>query len=205
MEQRRRRRRTQPRNGTTVTETPATEPVLKTVVEVKPSIERPPMRTSMREDDLARAKARTAEILDDDSMLTTGEDKFHVDASVIPDGWVYQWKRDTVYNKPDAQYRTIIDRGGWQNVPTERHPELMPPGSPDQYIHLDGLMLMERPKEVDDKVRARDLLAARNQVRAKEEQLASAPPGTFERGTHPGAPVRVGKGYSPVDIPLDPK
>lgn len=205
MEQRRRRRTLARKagTGTNTTAAPGAEPVLTTVVEKTPTIERPPMRTSMREDDLARAAERTREILGDDSMLTTGEDKFHVDESVIPDGWTYEWKRNTVYNKEDPQYRTIIDRGGWTNVPTARHPELMPPGSPDAFIHLDGLMLMERPKEITDKVRARDLQAARNQVRAKEEQLASAPPGTFERGTHPGAPVRVGKGYSPVDIPRD--
>ena len=197
----RRRRRTRSRSAT-VTEAPA-EPIMETVVSKTPTIERPPMRSSMRSEDLARAAARTAEILDDDSMLTTGEDKFFVDPSVIPDGWVYQWKRNTVYNKEDPQYRTVIDRGGWENVPTERHPELMPPNSPDAFIHLDGLMLMERPKAVDDKVRARDQLAARNQVRAKEEQLASAPAGTFERGTHPGAPVQVKKGYSPVEIPRD--
>lgn len=197
----RRRRRTRSRGAeTTVTEAPA-EPVMQTVVAKTPTIERAPMRTTQREDDLARAAARAAEILDDDSMLTTGEDKFYVDPSVIPDGWVYQWKRNTVYNKEDPQYRTLIDRGGWTNVPTERHPELMPPGSPDKFIHLDGLMLMERPKVVDDKVRARDQMAARNQVRAKEEQLSSAPAGTFERGTHPGAPVQVKKGYSPVEIP----
>lgn len=201
MEQRRRRRTRSRGAETVVTEAPS-EPVMKTVVLKSPSIERPPMRTSQSEDDLARAAARAAEILDDDSMLTSGEDKYYVDQSVIPDGWVYQWKRNTVYNKEDPQYRTVIDRGGWTNVPTERHPELMPPGSPDKHIHLDGLMLMERPKAVDDKVRARDQLAARNQVRAKEEQLASAPPGTFERGTHQGAPVKVNKGYSPVDIPL---
>ena len=200
MEQRRRRRTRSRGAETTVVETTA-EPVMQTVVSKAPTIERAPMRTSQSADDLARAEARAAEILGDDSMLTTGEDKYHIDQSVIPDGWVYQWKRNTVYNKEDPQYRTIIDRGGWTNVPTERHPELMPPGSTDKFIHLDGLMLMERPKVVDDKVRARDHMAARNQVRAKEEQLASAPAGTFERGTHPGAPVTVKKGYSPVDIP----
>lgn len=198
----RRRRRTRSR-GAEITQTPPADPVLTTVIEKTPTIAREPMRSAQRAEDLARAEARAAEILGDDSMLTTGEDKFHVDPSVIPDGWVYQWKRWTVYNKEDPQYRTVVDRGGWENVPTERHPELMPPGSTDKFIHLDGLMLMERPKAVDDKVRARDQLAARNQVRAKEEQLASAPPGTFERGTHPGAPVRVGKGYSPVEIPRD--
>ena len=197
-----RRRRTRSR-GATITETPPAEPVLKTVVAKEPTITREPQRSSMAADDRARAAARAAEILDDDSMLTTGEDKFYVDPSVIPDGWVYQWKRWTVYNKEDPQYRTVIDRGGWENVPTERHPELMPPNSTEKFIHLDGLMLMERPKVVDDKVRARDHAMARNQVRAKEEQLASAPAGTFERGTHPGAPVQVKKGYSPVEIPRD--
>jgi len=200
----RRRRRTRSRGAaeTAPAATGADAP-LTTVVEKTPTIAREPLRSSLQSDDLARAKARAAEILGDDSMLTTGEDKYHVDPSVIPDGWTYEWKRNTVYNKEDPQYRTIVDRGGWTNVPTERHPELMPPGSPDKFIHLDGLMLMERPKEITEKVRERDLRAARNQVRAKEEQLASAPPGTFERGTHPGAPVRVGKGYSPVEIPRD--
>lgn len=198
----RRRRRTRSR-GADVTETPA-EPALETVVSKTPSIPREPLRKSLDAQDQARADARTAELLGEgDDMLTTGEDRFHVDPDIIPIGWVYQWKRSTVYNKEDPVYRNKLEREGWQEVPTERHPELMPPGTIDKHIHMEGLMLMERPKQVDDKFRERDLRAARNQVRAKEEQLASAPAGTFERGTHPGAPVQVKKGYSPVDIPRD--
>ena len=199
----RRRRRTQSRGAATVTETPA-EPQLETVVSKTPTIPREPLRTSLAAQDQARADARTAELLgDDDSMLTTGEDRFHIDPDVIPVGWVYQWKRSTVYNKEDPVYRQKLEREGWQEVPIERHPELMAPGTTDKFIHREGLLLMERPKQVDDKFRERDLRAARMQVRAKEEQLASAPAGTFERGTHPGAPVQVKKGYSPVDIPRD--
>ena len=64
-------------------------------------------------------------------------------------------------------------------------------------------MLMERPKEITDRARMLEKRKALDQVRIKEDQLRSAPPGTFERGTHHGAPVKVGRNYEPILVPKD--
>jgi hypothetical protein len=77
----------------------------------------------------------------------------------------------------------------------------MPAGSAGKTITRKGMVLMERPLEITEEARRRDQLKALNQVRAKEEQLHSAPPGTFERGGHSQVRPKINKSYSPTQIP----
>ena len=62
----------------------------------------------------------------------------------------------------------------------------------------DGMILMERPKELSDDVRAADLRRARLQIRSKEAQLNASPDGTFERDR----PL-VKKSYEQMTIPKE--
>jgi hypothetical protein len=63
------------------------------------------------------------------------------------------------------------------------------------------MVLMERPMEITEEVRRREQLKARNQVRAKEEQLGATPPGTFDRTGDSRVRPNIKKTYSPVQIP----
>jgi hypothetical protein len=63
------------------------------------------------------------------------------------------------------------------------------------------MVLMERPLEITEEVRAAELRRARLQVRAKEEQLSSTPQGQFERSNKGNDLVKVKKGYEAIAIP----
>ena len=150
-----------------------------------------------------RAARRTAEIMGHlDENLDEGQDELSLDNVAVPDGWTYEWKRQTVYGKSDPAYDTRLARTGWEAVPAERHPSMMPKGHRGE-ITRDGLILMERPKAITDKVKAIMYERARGAVRLKEQQLNEAPQGTFDRVDERGRPTaRVRTTHSPVEIPV---
>jgi hypothetical protein len=78
----------------------------------------------------------------------------------------------------------------------------MPIGGDHPYIQRDGMILMERPTEIVEEARAIELRRARNQVRAKEEQLSGTPDGTMTRD-HARVKPKISKGYEPIPIPND--
>jgi len=166
--------------------------------------ERPPLRAEMRDDDpRARAARRAAEIKGHlGGNMDEGTDEFFIDTRTVPDGWTYEWKRRTVLGKEDPAYQVSLARLGWEPVPASRHPEMMPAGMSAADIERKGMVLMERPKEITDEARRIDAQKARNQVRAKEQQLSYAPEGTLPRD-HAQARPNIKKSYSPVDIPTD--
>jgi hypothetical protein len=94
-----------------------------------------------------------------------------------------------------------LRRGGWEEVPTARHPEMMPLGSTDAFIMRKGMVLMERPLEITEDARMRDKRNARQQVQGKEDQLNSVDPGQFERKNKTESLVKVKKSYEAVPIP----
>lgn len=161
---------------------------------------KPPVRNISS---LERAELRAKEILEGD-MIDEGEDIFYFDPENQPDGWSYEWKRKTVYGEENPQYQVQLEQNGWQPVPAARHPEMMPStGGPYHTIERNGQILMERPRVITDFVRDKDSKRARAQVAVKEQQLRQAPPGTFERGTHPGAPVKISKSYEKIVLPQE--
>jgi hypothetical protein len=164
-------------------------------------IERPPMRSPLREEDpRAAAARRAAEIRGHLGGLDEGTDEFS--APPPPDGWTYEWKRKTVMGQEDPAYQIHLARVGWEPVPTKRHPEMMPHNGSHPVIERKGMVLMQRPAVITEEAREIELRRARGQVRAKEEQLSSAPDGQFERN-HPQARPKISKGYEPVPVPKD--
>lgn len=157
------------------------------------------MRSTAREEDpRARAAKRAAEIRGHRTEQSLDEnDRFKVNMNEIPPGWTYEWKRKTIYGKEDPAYEVELARGGWEPVPASRHPSMMPKGK-FETIERDGMILMERPKELSDDARSADLRRARLQVRSKEAQLNAGPDGTFERDR----PL-VKKSYESMPIPKE--
>jgi hypothetical protein len=167
------------------------------------TIERPPLRPEARPE-FRDADARAREIMEHGGV-THAEytDEFYVPTEAIPPGWTYEWKRRTVYNAEDPSYTIELQKGGWEPVPAERHPEMMPHGYRGGIIERKGLVLMERPKQVTDYVRSLEQKKATQQVRAKEEQLTQAPAGQFERNNKDNSMLKLKKSLSPVEIPKD--
>ena len=159
------------------------------------------------EDSRTRAARRAAELREHLGPSMGDEiDKFYIDPRIVPDGWTYEWRTRTVLGKEDPSYQVDLARKGFEPVPAHRHPELMPDGYRGETIERDGQTLMERPKQISDESRARDLQKARSQVRQKEEQLAGVPAGPnspFDP-TNKGSPlVKIGKSYEAVSVPKD--
>jgi len=163
---------------------------------------RPEMRAAPRaEDPRARAARRVAELREHGGALEEGEDKFFIDSADVPEAWEYEWKRMTVLGKEDPAYQVSLARRGWEPVPASRHPHLMPAGWSRQTIERDGMVLMERPREISDEARLRDRKAAALQMRSKEEQLNQAPEGQFERSNKGNSLVNVKKSIEAIPIP----
>jgi hypothetical protein len=154
-----------------------------------------------REENLAAAKARAAEILEHDIGIDD-DDKYYVPPETIPDGWKYLWRRVSVYGKEDPQYQVKLAQTGWRPVPAERHPEMMPStGGPYLTIDRDGMRLMEVPLEIYDLLAKKEQRKAIEQVRVKTAQLSQAPPGTFARDQHDKVAPSVRRGYEPLIVP----
>lgn len=171
--------------------------------EVPPAFSRTPVRPDMRPPtSVELAKKRADEILENLGGSQETMDKFKIADGLAPDGWVYEWKRRTIYNMEDPAYQVTLRRTGWETVPLSRHPEMMPVGWKGTTIELDGMVLMTRPKEVHDYMKGLDDQRARYQVRAKEQQLKSAPDGQFGRD-HAQAQPKIKKSFEAVPIPSD--
>jgi hypothetical protein len=166
---------------------------------------RPPLRPEGAHEESSRDRAarRAAEIIGHlEGALDEGQDELALDTIAVPDGWTYEWKRQTVFGKSDPAYDTKLARTGWEPVPADRHPAMMPKGTRGQ-ITRDGLVLMERPKVITDRVKQIMYERARGAVRLKEQQLNESPQGTFERVDERGRPTaRVRTTHSPVEIPV---
>lgn len=172
-----------------------------TPAEALPTPQREPMRPAMRADDpRARAAARAAAVRSNIGDMDEGTDEFT--APRAPDGWVYEWKTRTVMGAENPAYQVSLARKGWEPVPADRHPEMMPVGFKETNIERKGMVLCERPKELSDEARDIERRRAQNQVRAKEQQLRDAPDGQFGRD-HPQARPRINKAYGAMPVSAD--
>jgi hypothetical protein len=163
------------------------------------SVERPSLRPQMRDDDpRVRAAQRAAEIRGHLGSIDDGIDEFA--APPAPEGWTYEWKRHSIVNQEDRTHMSSLRHKGWDPVPANRHPEMMPENSGSEPIMRKGMILMERPKEISDEIRNTNLRRARSQVQIKEKQLTSAPDGTFDR-THERVKPKINKSFQAMPIP----
>ena len=167
--------------------------------DAEPSVQRAPMRQPMREEDpRTRAERRAAEIMGNIGTLDQGSDNFATPEP--PPGWSYEWKMKSVLGQEDPTYQTQLARTGWEAVPSNRHPDMMPIGEKYAIIERKGMVLMERPLAITEEVKRLDLRNARDQVRQKEAQLNQAPDGTMTRD-HAQVRPKIKKGFEPMPIP----
>lgn len=158
--------------------------------------------TPRDDDPRARAARRALELREHmGGDMDDGADKFYIDPRMIPDSWSYEWKTLSVLGKENPGYQVSLAHRGWEAVPRSRHPELMPENHRGDTIERDGQILMERPLEITEEVRALELRKARDQVRSKEQQLSGAPPGQFERDNKGNSLLSVKKSFESIPIP----
>lgn len=168
-------------------------------------IPREPMREPMREEDdpLARAARRAAELRGHGGLQDEGMDEFYVDPTIVPEGWTYEWKRHLLLGAEDPSYNVSLARAGWEPVPLHRDPAhraMMPMNWSGVHIERKGQILMERPTEIVNEARNLEKKKARDQVRAKEAQLAGTPDGTMTRD-HDRVRPSIKKGWESLPVP----
>ena len=182
---------------------PRREEVVSEPVETVTAVPRAEMRSEVREEDSrARAARRAAEIRGHIGDMDQGMDEFFVDPSIIPEGWTYEWKRLSILGQEDATHQIHLARMGWEAVPARRHPGMMPATWTKGTIERKGMILMERPTEVIEEARRIQNKAAKDQVRAKEAQIAGTPDGTMTRD-HAMARPKINKSFEAMPIPKE--
>jgi hypothetical protein len=145
--------------------------------------------------------------------VTNTGDKFHIDASDIPDGMSYQWIASTVAGAEQRQSIAQFQQNGWESVPMSRYPGRYGPekldGKPNHTpIIIDGLILCERPIELTIEAREEEISAARQLIRTRNEQFQPKLPGALrERGTGlrakrsiEGMPSDIGRPVYEMDV-----
>lgn len=156
--------------------------------------------TAVSEDPRDRAAARIAELqsnwksdLPPDTDL---QDRFYFNPDIVPDGWSYEWKAFEVLGKQDPQYQVELAAHGWEPVPAERHPELMPAGWTGKTIDRQGQRLCERPMFFTLKAREAEDRKARQQISNKEASLAGETAGAFDQRK-----PQIGRSMEAIAIP----
>jgi hypothetical protein len=134
-----------------------------------------------------RARMRAAQIFENVD-LDSEEDKFALPAGLAPDEWEYEWKTHEVIGKRNPGYEVELSRKGWDPVDTSRHPEMMPAGYTGP-ITREGMVLMERPKVVNDRQKKAAYAKAVGQLRGQEQLVGVAPPNTLQRQDSTGRSV----------------
>lgn len=101
------------------------------------------------------------------------DNRFHIPLSMIPPGVSYEWKRASVFGKPDPYHLNGLRENHWTPVPASRHPGIL--------VEQDGQILMERPKYLTDEAHREDFNEAQQQVQIARKDLAQGPDGTLPR------------------------
>lgn len=86
----------------------------------------------------------------------TGIDEFQVPPGVIPPGWSWEWKNQTVLGEPNKSYEAELAQVGWEPVMTESYPGVFLPVGQKGPIIRKGMILMERPMALTQEARAED-------------------------------------------------
>lgn len=154
----------------------------------RPRKEESDLRASVRSEPIRSRKRKGGQLAD----------KFHIDASSIPEGTSYEWKRHTVYGQEDPSYNVMLREQGWEPVSADRHPELVSDGYSGPIIR-DGQILMERPMELTREAQEEDRAMAREVVNVKKQQIGQAPSGTMTRDA-PGLQNKVRTTYEAIAI-----
>lgn len=141
------------------------------------------------------AAKRAAEIRAEGSLRDKlNPNDLHVEG--IPEGWTYEWKRASTMGQEDTAYQVDLKRRGFEPVPREDHPEMMPSNVMGNTIERNGLILMRIPTEIKKEYENISLQEARAAVRDQNILLGQAPKGTFERTL-----VDVKRSHAPANIP----
>lgn len=118
------------------------------------------------------ARTRSGKIV---SRTSVGSvlDEFYIPPEIIPPGWSWEWKNETVLGKSDSAYQAKMQQVGWEPVMLEAHPGVFDlaenaDGTPKKGpVRRNGMILMERDIRLTQE-------AQREEKRKADERLGMA-------------------------------
>lgn len=103
------------------------------------------------------------------------ESIYWIDPKVVPPGMKYQWKTEMVMGMQAREMLASNLKNGWKPVPSERHPDLVPPPLPGQepetLIRRGGHILCEMPEEYVQEDYDNNERRTKETTHAKEAEL----------------------------------
>ncbi len=131
----------------------------------------PRARTSVRADNVRASRSARKR-----------KDKFFVPPDLIPKGWAVEWKRKSVYGKPEEpDYQMDLAEGGWKYADPKIFHSLVPEGYEGRHVERGGMVLMIRPKHLSDESIKLDREEAANQVKDKLSEIGMTGQGEMKR------------------------
>lgn len=136
-------------------------------------------------------------------VRVANSDRYYVDPAIIPEGWVYQWKRYSVLGQEEPAYMAELNQLGFTPVPAERHDGVFIPSGSKGAIIIGGQILMERSILDEEDARMEEKERADAQLRGSREQFGMVPKA---RGFEVNDPARrygqkLSVGHERVDAP----
>lgn len=168
----------------------------------------PVEREAMREPQGKRWKMRANPNWEDmDATSLDVPDRYRVPPHMVPDGMSLQWVTSSVFGQDVPQHRSNFERNGWTPIHQDDFDGqfdgmFMPKGKTGE-VTVDGLTLMARPKEITDRAKHREVVAAYEQVAIKEKALRGGDLPISLDASHPSAikSNRITKSLERVEIP----
>lgn len=136
-------------------------------------------------------------------VRVANSDRYYVDPAIIPEGWVYQWKRFSVLGQEEPAYMAELGQLGFTPVPAERHDGVFIPSGSKGAIIIGGQILMERSILDEEDARMEEKQRADAQVRGSREQFGMAPKASGFEVNDPAKRYgqRMNVGHERVDAP----
>lgn len=86
----------------------------------------------------------------------TDDGRFSIDKSLVPDGYVMEFKRHSVMGMEDKRNQVLLRKYHWEPVTHKMQPQILGHLCTDdeKHIEVDGLYLYMRPKYLNDDANA---------------------------------------------------
>ena len=120
-------------------------------------------------------------------------DPWAIPPGVCPDGWTWEWKTETVINQEFSEHQNTMLNAGWEPVQAEACPGTFMPVGAKGAIRRDGMLLMERRKELTDAYNAEVRAKTRSLTQTQKHNFGMTPSRESQMmgGSDPNAPHSI--------------
>lgn len=158
----------------------------------------------------AASKMKAKPNWEDMSDVESGPDRLKIPDEVLAKlerdyGMSVQFVTDSVYGKPEPQFRTQFEKGGWTPIHGGDFDGLLDglftPKGHDGEINMEGLVLMARPVEITRNAQKAEERRGREPVRIMEQQIYGKDLRGVSGADHPTVRNSINKSRERISIP----